>query len=79
MAIAAAIELAQGAAERGVTEVVPRVATATAMRTQELGLARVTRTREEYIDGATQRITDSRRMLYVLVREGVIADIPAIS
>jgi len=90
VAIAAAIELAHCAEERGVTEdsvlpsmadwqVVPRVAAATAMSAQELGLARITRTREEYIDSATQRISHSQRMLKALMREGIIADTPAIS
>jgi malate dehydrogenase (oxaloacetate-decarboxylating) len=63
----------------GVTDwrLVPRVAAATAMKAQELGLARVTRTREEYLESATRRILDSQRMLKVLMREGVIAEIPA--
>jgi malate dehydrogenase (oxaloacetate-decarboxylating) len=89
MALAAAIELARCAEERGLTEdsilpsmadwqVVPRVAAATAVRAQELGLARVTRTREEYVESATQRIMDSRRMVRVLMREDVIAPMPSI-
>ncbi len=88
MALAAANELARCAEERGLTEnsilpgmadwqVVPRVAAATAMRAQELGLARVRHTREEYIESATQRIMDSRRMLRVLMRENVIAPMPS--
>jgi malate dehydrogenase (oxaloacetate-decarboxylating) len=87
MALAAAIELARCAEERGLKEdailptmadwdVVPRVAAATAQRAEELGLARVSRSREEYIESATQRITESRRMLKVLMREGVIAERP---
>jgi malate dehydrogenase (oxaloacetate-decarboxylating) len=89
MALAAANELARCAEERGLTEnsilpgmadwqVVPRVAAATAMRAQELGLARVGHTREEYIESATRRIMDSRRMLNVLMRHGVIAQMPAV-
>jgi len=88
MALAAANELAGCAEERGLTEnsilpgmadwqVVPRVAAATAMRAQELGLARVRHTRGQYIESATQRIMDSRRMLRVLMRENVIAPMPA--
>ena len=88
MALAAAMELARCAEERGLTEdsilpsmadwqVVPRVAAATAVRAQELGLARVTRTREEYVESATQRIMDSRRMVRVLMREDVIAPMPS--
>ncbi len=88
MALAAAMELARCAEERGLREdsilpgmadwqVVPRIAAATAIRAQELGMARFHRTRAEYIENATQRIMDSRRMLRVLVREGVIAEKPA--
>jgi hypothetical protein len=43
-----------------------------------LGLARVRHTREEYIESATQRIMDSRRMLRVLMRENVIAPMPSV-
>ena len=87
IALAAALELASCAEERGIREdsilpgmadwqVAPRIAAATAIRAQELGLARVHRTRAEYIQSATQRIMDSRRMLRVLMREGVIAEKP---
>jgi len=87
MATAAAIELARCVEERGLMDeailpsmsdssVVPRVAVATAMRAQELGLARLTRTREEYLESATHRIADSQRMLKVLMQEGVIAELP---
>jgi len=89
MAIAAAIELAQCAEERGLTtdsilpgmtdwQVVPRVAAATAIRAQELGLARVQRTRQEYIESAMQRIMGSRHMVKALMREGIIEELPAI-
>ena len=89
MAMAAAIELARCTEERGLNEdailptmadweVVPRVAAATAMRAEELGLARVSRTREQYIESATKRIAESRRMLNVLMREGVIAERPSL-
>jgi len=88
MALAAAMELARCAEESGLTEdailpgmtdswVVPRVAAATAMRAQELGLALIMRTRDDYIESATHRISDSQRMLKVLMREGVIAERPA--
>jgi malate dehydrogenase (oxaloacetate-decarboxylating) len=90
MALAAAIELARCAEEHGLREdailpamtdwqVVPRVAAATAMRAQESGLARVTRRRQEYVESATQRIVDSRRMLRVLMREGVITQAPDVT
>lgn len=70
MALAAAMELARCAEERGLHEdsnlpsmtdwqVVLRLAAATAMKAQELGLARVTHTREEYLDSAFHRISES--------------------
>ena len=59
-------------------DVVPRVAAATAQRAEELGLARVSHSREEYIAGATQRIAESRRMLNVLMREGIVAERPSL-
>jgi malate dehydrogenase (oxaloacetate-decarboxylating) len=87
MALAAAIELAACAEERGLKEdsilppmtdweIAPRIAAATAIRAQELGLAAVTRTRVEYLESARHRIHESRRMLDVLMREGVIAERP---
>jgi len=90
MALAAAMELAGCAEERGLSEdailpsmadwqIVPRVAAATAMRAEELGLARVTRSRREYMESATQRIVDSQSMLQVLMREGLIAERPTVT
>jgi malate dehydrogenase (oxaloacetate-decarboxylating) len=84
MAIAAATELAFYADEHGLTEesilppmadwlVVPRIAAATALKAQEQGLARVTRSRAEYIEIATHRIVEARRALEALMHEGVIA------
>jgi len=84
MAMAAAIELARCAEEHGLSEdailptmadwwVVPRVAAATAMKAQESGLARVTRSRDEYIETAMSRIQDAQQTLQVLTREGLIA------
>jgi malate dehydrogenase (oxaloacetate-decarboxylating) len=80
MALAAALELACCAEERGLSEeailptmadwkVVPRVAAATAMKAQELGLTRNTRTREHYIEVATRRIRDARRLSQIVVEE----------
>lgn len=85
MAMAAALELARCAEERGLAEdsilpsmtdwqVVPRVAAATAMEAQEQGLARAQHSREEYIQSATQRIMDSRRAMKVLMREALIEE-----
>jgi malate dehydrogenase (oxaloacetate-decarboxylating) len=73
MAIAAALELAACAEEQSLREdailptmadwqVVPRVAAATAMKAQELGLARVSGSRDNYIESATRRILESRRL-----------------
>jgi malate dehydrogenase (oxaloacetate-decarboxylating) len=80
MAIAAALELACCAEERGLREdailptmadwqVVPRVAAATAMKAQGLGLTRYTRTREQYIEAATRRIRESRRLSQIATEE----------
>jgi malate dehydrogenase (oxaloacetate-decarboxylating) len=81
MALAAALELARCAEEKGLKEdailptmadtwVVPRVAAATALKAQELGLARVTHSREEYIEAATRRIAEAQRLARtVLPRE----------
>jgi malic enzyme len=44
---------------------VPRVAADTAMKAQELGLARVTTSRDEYLESAVHRIQDARRLLLV--------------
>jgi malate dehydrogenase (oxaloacetate-decarboxylating) len=87
MALAAAMELALCAEEDGLREdailpsmadwrIVPRVAAATALKAQELGLARVTRSREQYIEMATRRILDAQRTLQVLMREDLIAAMP---
>lgn len=90
MAMAAANELAQYAERQGLSanailprmddcEVVARVAAATAVKAQECGLARVTRTREEYIAAAAARIRNSRQILQALMREGLIAAPPQVS
>ena len=79
MAIAAALELACCAEERGCREdailpkmddwrIVPRVAAATALKAQEQGLARVIRSREEWIHLATERVRESHRISEALVR-----------
>lgn len=87
VALAAAAELAAIAEERGLSdeaiipsmsdpEVAPRVAAATAMKAQELGLARVRKTREEYLKAAASRIANSREMLRSLVDSGAIRNVP---
>jgi len=52
------------------------VAAATALKAQELGLARVILKREEYIKAATQRILDSQKMMRALMDEHNIAPMP---
>jgi malate dehydrogenase (oxaloacetate-decarboxylating) len=77
MTIAAALDLARCAEERGLREdsilptmadwqVVPRVAAATAMKAQEQCLTRVRRAREEYVEAATRRIEETRRLSEVV-------------
>ena len=78
MAIAAAVELACYAEERGLREdailpamddwqVVPRVAAAAATKAQEQGIARIIHSRDEWIRIATDRIQESRRMSEAIV------------
>ena len=87
MATAAAMELARCAEENGLNEdailpsmadwrIVPRIAAARALKAQELGLARITRSREEYIEIATRRILDAQHTLQVLMGEDLIAALP---
>ena len=88
MAMAAALELASCAEEVGLQDdailptmadwhVVPRVAAATAIKAEELGLARVTRSHDQYIEIATRRILDSRRLSQIVT--GEIAQMCSIS
>ena len=81
MTIAAALELASYAEERGLREdailptmvdweVVPRVAAATAMKAQELGLSPMTRTRGQYIEAAACRISNARRLSQIVTEQG---------
>ncbi len=83
MAIAAAMELAAFAEARGITddnivctmeewEVVPRMATATALTAQKQGLAQLSRTKEELIKGVTARIQSVREGVRLFMKEGVI-------
>jgi len=78
MAIAAALELARYAEERGLREdailpkmgdwqIVPRVAAAAALKAQEQGLAGIIRSREEWIRLATERVRESRRICEAVV------------
>jgi malate dehydrogenase (oxaloacetate-decarboxylating) len=87
MALAAARELAQAARERGISassilpgmnewEVYPRVATATAMKAQEEGVARLTKSARQVYDEARAVIQRARDGTHVLMREGVIPPVP---
>jgi malate dehydrogenase (oxaloacetate-decarboxylating) len=53
-------------------ELAPRVAAAVAMKAQEEGLARISKTREQLYNDAMLTIKETRRALDVLMREGVI-------
>jgi malate dehydrogenase (oxaloacetate-decarboxylating) len=53
-------------------EVVPRVAVAVAMKAQQEGLARVSRTVDELYAGALNTIKETRCALEVLMREQII-------
>ena len=87
MALAAAGELAACAEARGINdeniictmdewEVVPRIAAATALKAQEQGLAQLSRTRQQLMAGAIERITQVREAVRVLMKEGVIVPSP---
>ncbi|MFN0056375.1 MAG: NADP-dependent malic enzyme [Planctomycetales bacterium] len=90
MAVAAALELAKAAQERGLSperilpgmdewEVVPRVATATAMKAQEQGLARLVKPAAKILEEARAIIQNSRAATAALMREGVIRAVPEAS
>jgi malate dehydrogenase (oxaloacetate-decarboxylating) len=83
MALAAAMELAACAEERGINEdniictmeeweVVPRLAVATALTAQQHGVAQVSRTKAQLMEGAVTRIKSAREGLRLLMKEGVI-------
>jgi malate dehydrogenase (oxaloacetate-decarboxylating) len=84
MARVAAHELARFAEERGIHEedivprmdeweVYPRVAAATAMKAQEQGLARLSKSREQLHEEARRIIHQAREAIHLLMREGLIA------
>jgi malate dehydrogenase (oxaloacetate-decarboxylating) len=87
MAIAAAMELAACGEERGIDnsniictmqewEVVPRIAAATALAAQEQGLAHLSRTRAQLMEGAETRIKAVRDGLALFMKEGLISPAP---
>ncbi len=87
MALAAAHELARCAEERGIDEeniapnmdeweVYPREAVAAAMKAQEQGIARLSKTREQLYEEASAIIRQAREATQCLMREGFIAPAP---
>jgi malate dehydrogenase (oxaloacetate-decarboxylating) len=87
MAIAAAFELAQAGQERGIKadnilpgmddwEVYPRVATATAMKAQQQGVARLKKSAEQVYDEAHSTIRRARDATRIMMRDGIIPPAP---
>ncbi len=87
MTVAAAEELARYAEEKGIHEeyilptmeeweVFPRVATATALKAIEQGVARLKLSRDEIYERAKTIIQETRKKLEYLFKTGLIRDIP---
>ncbi|NLV74705.1 MAG: NADP-dependent malic enzyme [Chloroflexi bacterium] len=87
MCLACAAELALFAEEKGLDEehiiptmsdwdVFPREATATGMKAQEQGLARITISRDDLYAMTSQKMREAREMVELLMREGAIQPIP---
>lgn len=87
MALAAAGELARFAEEHGLGpdrilprmdewEVYPRVAAAVALKAQDEGVARLSRTRDELLADATRAIRQARDLTRVLMRDGLVWPFP---
>lgn len=90
MAIAAAMELARCAEERGISEgsiictmdeweVVPRLAVATAIKAQEQGLAQLSKTGAQIREESAARIRNVREGLRLLTKEGFISPAPGLT
>jgi malate dehydrogenase (oxaloacetate-decarboxylating) len=88
MCIAAALELAKVAEDRGLRadyivptmddwEVFPREATAVGMKAIEQGVARIIMTREELLEKSTATIKQAREMTQMMMKEGLIPAPPA--
>jgi malate dehydrogenase (oxaloacetate-decarboxylating) len=88
MCIAAALELAKVAEDRGLREdyivptmddweVFPREAAAVGMKAIEQGVARITMTRDELLKTATAKIKQAREMTQWMMKEGFIPAAPA--
>ena len=87
MCIAAAYSLADTAESRGITEdnIIPTMweteayineAIAVAMKAQEQGVARISRSQEELHKSAEAMIKSAQRMAALLIKEGLIASAP---
>ena len=87
MATAAAYELAQYACDRGIHEenilptmdeweVYPRVAVVTALKAQEQGIARTSKSSEDLAEQATRMIRQARGSTDILMREAMIPPVP---
>lgn len=87
MAIAAAMELAVCAEERGINDdniictmqewqVVPRIAAAVALKAKEQGLAQLNKTREQLMEESTIKIRAVRDGLDLFMKEGLISRPP---
>lgn len=87
MCIAAALELAKVAEDRGLREdyliptmddweVFPREAVAVGLKAIEQGVARITATRDELLKVATRTIKHSRELVQCLMKEGFIPEAP---
>jgi malate dehydrogenase (oxaloacetate-decarboxylating) len=87
MALAAAHELARFAEVRGIHEedivprmdeweVFPREAAATAMKAQQQGIARLSKTWEQLHDQAAKVMRQAREATHLLMREGFIPQLP---
>jgi malate dehydrogenase (oxaloacetate-decarboxylating) len=87
MAIAAALELAGYAEERGIHEddilprmdeweVFPRTAVAAAMKAQEQGIARLSKSSQSLYEEAWQIMKQARDATTLLMREGLIREAP---
>ncbi len=88
MVIAAALELAKFAEERGLSEdyiiptmeeweVYPRLATTVGLKAIEMGVARIKLSRDELYERAYSTIKLSREMLATLVKNNLISPVPA--
>ncbi len=87
MCIAAALELAKVAEDRGLKpdyliptmddwEVFPREAVAVGMKAMEQGVARITMTRDELMKTATAKIKASRDLVQNMMKQGFIPEAP---